>query len=109
MKQRDEARKQRRARAASKKAASFAANGNSSQHIERESSSDESDSDCRAYQSSQDELLQIADEIFSDAAEEYSKLSTVKERFEGWKKLFSSTYRDVYMSLSAPAIFSPYV
>lgn len=109
MKRRDEARKQRRARAASKKAASFAANGNANQYIEGESSSDESDSDCRAYQSSRDELLQTADQVFSDAAEEYSKLSIVKERFEGWKRLFSSTYRDAYMSLSAPAIFSPYV
>lgn len=109
LKRRDEARKQRRSRSASKKAASFASNGNANQHIEGESSSDESDSDCRAYQSSRDELLQTADQIFSDAAEEFSKLSLVKERFEGWKKLFSSTYRDAYMSLSAPAIFSPYV
>ncbi|KAG6671419.1 hypothetical protein I3842_16G003200 [Carya illinoinensis] len=42
-------------------------------------------------------------------AEEYSRLSAVKERFEKWKRDYSSSYRDAYMSLSVPAIFSPYV
>eukprot|EP01018_Ginkgo_biloba_P004025 Gb_08409 [translate_table: standard] len=110
LKRRAEARKKRRAHAASKKAASLsAADGNAYQHIEGESSSDESDSECRAYQSSRVELLQTAEQIFGDAAEEFSQLSIVKERFEGWKRLFSAAYRDAYMSLSAPAIFSPYV
>ncbi|XP_059453248.1 transcriptional repressor ILP1 isoform X1 [Corylus avellana] len=81
----------------------------SNQRIEGESSSDESDSESTAYQHHRKLLLQTADQIFSDAAEEYSQLSAVKERFEKWKRDYSSSYRDAYMSLSVPAIFSPYV
>ncbi|KAK4263748.1 hypothetical protein QN277_029123 [Acacia crassicarpa] len=77
--------------------------------IEGESSTDESDSESQAYQSQRDLLLQTADQIFSDAAEEYGQLSLVKKRFEEWKKEYSSSYRDAYMSLSLPSIFSPYV
>jgi GC-rich sequence DNA-binding factor len=81
----------------------------SNQRIEGELSSDESDSESTAYQHHRKLLLQTADQIFSDASEEYSQLSAVKERFEKWKKDYSSSYRDAYMALSVPAIFSPYV
>ncbi|KAL2946661.1 hypothetical protein AAZX31_20G025800 [Glycine max] len=77
--------------------------------IEGESSTDESDSESQAYQSQSDLVLQAADEIFSDASEEYGQLSLVKSRMEEWKREYSSTYKDAYMSLSLPLIFSPYV
>lgn len=77
--------------------------------VEGECSTDESDSESKAYQSNQDELLQTSEQIFSDAADDYSNLSVVKEKFEEWKKLHPSAYRDSYMTLSAPDIFSPYV
>ncbi|XWS16626.1 hypothetical protein CRYUN_Cryun34aG0106200 [Craigia yunnanensis] len=67
------------------------------QKIEGESSTDESDSESTAYQSNRDMLLQTADEIFSDASEEYSQLSVVKEKFEKWKKDYSSSYHDAFM------------
>ncbi|XP_027345882.1 transcriptional repressor ILP1 [Abrus precatorius] len=77
--------------------------------IEGESSTDESDSESQAYQSQRDLVLQAADEIFSDASEEYGQLSLVKRRIEEWKREYSSSYKDAYMSLSLPLIFSPYV
>ncbi|KAH9298722.1 hypothetical protein KI387_030404, partial [Taxus chinensis] len=110
IKRRAEARKQRRARVSLNKATSLtASDGTANQNVEGESSSEESDSDCKAYQSSRGELLQTAGHVFGDAVEEFSQLSIVKERLEGWKTLYSSAYRDAYMCLSAPAIFSPYV
>ncbi|KAJ8759323.1 hypothetical protein K2173_006843 [Erythroxylum novogranatense] len=108
MKRRAEARKKRKARFDSKRLSSMELDG-SDQKVEGESSTDESDSESAAYQSNRDLLLQTADQIFSDASEEYSQLSVVKKRFEGWKKEYSASYRDAYMSLSVPAIFSPYV
>ncbi|KAG0459330.1 hypothetical protein HPP92_022458 [Vanilla planifolia] len=72
-------------------------------------SSDGSDSESSAYSSTLKELLQTAKEVFSDAADEYSKLSVVKDRFERWKKEYLPSYRDAYIPLSAPSIFSPYV
>ncbi|MCI72834.1 GC-rich sequence DNA-binding factor-like protein, partial [Trifolium medium] len=43
--------------------------------VEGESSTDESDSESQAYQSQRDLVPQAADDIFSDASEEYSQLS----------------------------------
>ncbi|XP_047147646.1 transcriptional repressor ILP1 [Vigna umbellata] len=80
-----------------------------SHKIEGESSTDESDSESQAYESQRDLVLQAADEIFGDASEEYGQLSLVKERMEEWKREYSSSYKDAYMSLSLPLVFSPYV
>ncbi|KAK4605826.1 hypothetical protein RGQ29_000205 [Quercus rubra] len=81
----------------------------SNQRIEGELSSDESDSELQLFEHRQKSLIQIAEEIFSDAAEEYSQLSVVKEKFEKWKRDYSASYHDAYMALSVPEIFSPYV
>ncbi|PON75389.1 GC-rich sequence DNA-binding factor [Parasponia andersonii] len=108
MKGRAKVRQQRKARFDSKRLSSMDVDG-PYQRIEGESSTDESDSERTAFQSHCELLLQTADQIFSDASEEYSQLSVVKERFEEWKRDYFSTYRDAYMSLSVPSIFSPYV
>ncbi|OVA19461.1 GC-rich sequence DNA-binding factor [Macleaya cordata] len=108
MMRRAEARKRRKARSDSKRMSSVG-DDSAYHHIEGESSTDESDSESTSYLSNRELLLQTAEQIFSDAAEEYSQLSVVKEKFETWKKHYLSSYRDAYMSLSAPAIFSPYV
>lgn len=105
IKRRAEARQRRKARSESKRMSAM----ETDTFIEGESSTDESDDDSSAYESNRDQLLQVAGQIFSDADEEFSQLSAVKEKFEIWKKEYSSTYRDAYMSLSIPAIFSPYV
>ncbi|KAD7116685.1 hypothetical protein R6Q59_006581 [Mikania micrantha] len=105
MKRRAEARQRRKARSESKRMSAMEMDS----LIEGESSTDESDSDSSAYESNRDQLLQIAGQIFSDADEEFSQISTVKEKFEVWKKEYSSSYNDAYMSLSIPSIFSPYV
>ncbi|XP_027153139.1 transcriptional repressor ILP1 [Coffea eugenioides] len=105
---RAEARQYRKAKSDSKRLLSMEIDS-PNQPMEGESSTDESDSESTAYQSSRDQLLQISEQIFSDAADDYAQLSAVVERFERWKKEYASSYRDAYMSLSAPTIFSPYV
>lgn len=108
MKRRAEARQHKKSRFDSKRLSSMDVDG-PYLRIEGESSSDESDSESTAFQSHRELLLQTAAHIFSDASDEYSKLSVVKERFEVWKRDYPLTYRDAYMSLSASSIFSPYV
>ncbi|KAK4423605.1 Transcriptional repressor ILP1 [Sesamum alatum] len=105
---RAEARQRRRAKADSKRKLALE-NDNANQQIEGELSTDESDSESTAYESTHNQLLEVADKIFSDAAEDFSQFSIVVEKFERWKKDYASSYRDAYMSLSIPAIFSPYV
>lgn len=108
MTRRAEARRCRNARSDSKRLSSME-HDSPNQPIEGESSTDESDSESTAYQSNRNQLLQTAEQVFSDASEEYSQLSVVKEKFERWKRDYPSSYNDAYMSLSIPAIFSPYV
>lgn len=109
MTRRAEARKRKRARFDTKRLSSMNIDM-SYQKVEGESSTDESDDESSAaYQSNREMVLQHADQIFSDASDEYSQLSLVKERLEKWKRDYSSSYRDAYMSLSTPAIMSPYV
>ncbi|PWA72495.1 GC-rich sequence DNA-binding factor [Artemisia annua] len=105
MKRRAESRQRRKSRSESKRMSLMEIDCS----IEGESSTDESDSESTAYESNRDQLLQIAGQIFSDADEDFSQLSSVKEKFGMWKKDYASSYRDAYMSLSIPAIFSPYV
>lgn len=107
-KRRAEARQRKKAKFDLKRFSSMELDDNNKK-IEGESSTDESDSESEAYQSNRDSLLQVVDQIFSDASDEYAQLSLVKERFETWKKEYATSYRDAYMSDSAPAIFSPYV
>ncbi|KAG2300773.1 hypothetical protein Bca4012_012495 [Brassica carinata] len=102
------ARQKRRARFENKRASAMDID-ESSLKIEGESSTDESDSETSAYKDIRDKILMCADKVFSDASEEFSQLSMVKARFEKWKRDYSSTYRDAYMSLTVPSIFSPYV
>ncbi|XP_068648000.1 transcriptional repressor ILP1-like isoform X2 [Aristolochia californica] len=102
-----EMRKHRQARLDSKKRLAFA--NENDQSIEGELSSDESDSERNAYKSRWNELVLTALQVFNNADDKYAKLSLVKESFSDWKKYDLRSYSDAYMSLSAPAIFSPYV
>ncbi|KZV30463.1 hypothetical protein F511_23470 [Dorcoceras hygrometricum] len=108
MTRRAEARQKRRAKSDSKRKLAME-NDRSFAQMEGESSTDESDSESTAYESTRNQLLQVADKILSDAEEEYSQFSVVAERFDRWKKVYASSYCDAYMSLSIPSIFSPYV
>ncbi|KAL6909361.1 hypothetical protein ACP4OV_001642 [Aristida adscensionis] len=108
LKRREENRSRRKARAESKRLKSAGKNSNI-EHIEGELSTDESDSENLAYVSSRDQLLKAADVVFGDAAEEYSSLRIVKDKFEGWKAQYPSAYRDAHVALSAPSVFAPFV
>lgn len=105
---RAEARKRRRVKNDVKRMSAMKSDS-SYQKIEGESSTDESDSESTAYQSNRFQLLQVSEQIFGDAHEEFSQLSVIVEKFDRWKKDYASSYRDAYMSLSIPVIFSPYV
>ncbi|XP_074269635.1 transcriptional repressor ILP1 [Silene latifolia] len=108
MERRAKARQERRNRSERKRMASVGSDV-SYQRMEGESSTDESENENVAYKSNRKTLLETAKDVFSDASEEYSQLSSVKEIFERWKRLYAGSYRDAYISLSIPSIFSPYV
>ena len=55
------------------------------------------------------QVLETAASVFADADEQYGDLTAVKRRLEAWKREQPGAYRDAYVSLSAPAIFAPFV
>ena len=79
------------------------------QTLEGESSSEESESEEKAYRTHKQEVLLTAERVLAAAAEEYAQLAKVKEKLESWKRQYSAAYSDAYMQLSAPSIFAPYV
>lgn len=110
-KRRAQARAKRAAKTSSRRSMRASGNGDGvwSHAVEGESTSEESESEATAYESRREEVLDTAGRIFGDAMEDYSQLRKVKERLEGWKARYPFAYRDGYVSLSAPAIFAPFV
>ena len=53
--------------------------------------------------------MEQSKEVFSDVIDDFSKLSSIKEHFEGWKFNFSSSYEQAYISLCLPKVFAPFV
>ena len=56
-----------------------------------------------------DKVLDQSQEVFSDVIDDFSKLSSIMEHFEGWKFNFSSSYEQAYISLCLPKVFAPFV
>lgn len=111
-KRRAQARERRARLAAERRIKSLkTSNGNSARAVtlEGESSSEESESEEKAYISHKQEVLLTAESVYGDAAEEYAQLGKVKEKLQSWKRQYSSAYSDAYMQLSVPSIFAPYV
>lgn len=74
-----------------------------------ESSDEEDEDDGERWAARQVEVQEAAAAVFRDAADEYASLGAVKRQLEEWKAQQPTSYRDAYVSLSAPAIFAPFV
>ena len=47
--------------------------------------------------------------MFADADESFATVGALKERLEGWRGRYPAAFRDAYMTVSSPAVFSPFV
>ncbi len=47
--------------------------------------------------------------VFADVDDQYSAISVIKQKFEKWKFDYPESYKQAYISLSIPQIFSPFV
>ncbi|KAL4419512.1 hypothetical protein ABPG77_002298 [Micractinium sp. CCAP 211/92] len=70
---------------------------------------EESEGEVSHFRMRQGEVQEAADAVFRDADDEYGSLPAVKQRLEEWKARQPGAYRDAYVSLSAPALFAPFV
>eukprot|EP01114_Cavostelium_apophysatum_P016725 TRINITY_DN4815_c0_g2_i1.p1 TRINITY_DN4815_c0_g2~~TRINITY_DN4815_c0_g2_i1.p1 ORF type:complete len:718 (+),score=211.05 TRINITY_DN4815_c0_g2_i1:81-2234(+) len=62
-----------------------------------------------SYVHSRDEILSKANSVFSDTGEEFSTILGIKGKLESWKYEHGNSYRDAFVSMSVPELFSPYV
>ncbi|KAI3437850.1 hypothetical protein D9Q98_000296 [Chlorella vulgaris] len=74
-----------------------------------EDTSEESEGEVSHFSTRQGEVQDAADAVFRDADDEFGSLPAVKRRLEEWKARQPGAYRDAYVSLSAPALFAPFV
>jgi len=66
-------------------------------------------SELSSYYSRMEEINDAMLSVFKDADEDFASITAVKSRLEEWKARFPATYHDAYVSLSAPALFAPFV
>ncbi|GAB4819481.1 hypothetical protein N2152v2_006527 [Parachlorella kessleri] len=74
-----------------------------------EATSEESEGEASHFQLRQGEILEASVAVFKDASDEFSSIPAVKSQLEEWKGRYPGAYRDAYMSISAPALFAPFV
>lgn len=71
---------------------------------------EESQSDGTIFQQKREDILnQLNQDIFTDVLDDFYKFELIKQRFEKWKKLNSSNYKNAYVALSLPKLFSPLI
>uniref|UniRef100_A0A8C7YFY9 PAX3 and PAX7 binding protein 1 n=1 Tax=Oryzias sinensis TaxID=183150 RepID=A0A8C7YFY9_9TELE len=85
-------------------------NGKRAEHKEGLSSDDEETStDITSFNMEKDRIVRESKKIFEDVLEDFHSLDCMKNRFEEWRKEYPTCYRDAYIALCLPRLFSPLV
>eukprot|EP00200_Dunaliella_tertiolecta_P007949 CAMPEP_0202376512 /NCGR_PEP_ID=MMETSP1127-20130417/6991_1 /ASSEMBLY_ACC=CAM_ASM_000462 /TAXON_ID=3047 /ORGANISM="Dunaliella tertiolecta, Strain CCMP1320" /LENGTH=980 /DNA_ID=CAMNT_0048974315 /DNA_START=38 /DNA_END=2981 /DNA_ORIENTATION=- len=61
------------------------------------------------YTSRHKEIMEGGATVFADASDEFATLEAVKQRLEEFKLRYPRDYASIYMQMSTPALFAPYV
>lgn len=56
-----------------------------------------------------DKLHQKVDHIFEDVIDDFYDVRKIMKQFEKWKISLPETYKDAYIPLCLPKLFSPFV
>lgn len=73
------------------------------------STGDEETDENGLRQKKDDILSQLNQSLFTDVLEDFYNFESIKQRFEKWKKLNEQNYKNAFVSLSLPKLFSPLV
>ncbi|XP_061596612.1 PAX3- and PAX7-binding protein 1 isoform X1 [Cololabis saira] len=85
-------------------------NGKRTEHNEGLSSDDEETStDVTSFDMERDRIIREAKKVFEDVLEDFHSLDCIKRRFEAWRQAYPDCYRDAYIGLCLPKLFSPLV
>uniref|UniRef100_A0A3B4D3W3 GCF C-terminal domain-containing protein n=1 Tax=Pygocentrus nattereri TaxID=42514 RepID=A0A3B4D3W3_PYGNA len=84
--------------------------GKRAEHKEGLSSDDEETStDITSFNLEKDRILKESKKVFEDVIEDFHSLDCIKSRFEVWRKLYFTCYRDAYIGLCLPKLFNPLI
>ncbi|KAM6907482.1 PAX3- and PAX7-binding protein 1 [Xenentodon cancila] len=85
-------------------------NGKRAEHKEGLSSDDEETStDITSFNMERDRIIRECKKVFEDVLEDFHSLDCIKSRFEVWRREYPDCYRDAYIALCLPKLFSPLV
>ncbi|KAJ8348629.1 hypothetical protein SKAU_G00272180 [Synaphobranchus kaupii] len=84
--------------------------GKRAEHREGLSSDDEETStDITSFNLERDRILKESKKVFEDVLEDFHSLDNIKARFEVWRKLYFTCYRDAYIGLCLAKLFNPLI
>jgi GC-rich sequence DNA-binding factor len=99
-KRKEERAKRRKERAAVKK----------DQHYpEGWSSDEESQEITRNFAQQRESIINASRQVLADVDEQFCTITTIRKKFEKWKYDYRTSYKQAYISLSIPTLFSPFV
>ncbi|XP_054611944.1 PAX3- and PAX7-binding protein 1 isoform X2 [Dunckerocampus dactyliophorus] len=85
-------------------------NGKWAEHKEGLSSDDEETStDITSFDMEHDRITRECKKVFEDVVEDFHSLDYIKSQFEAWRRDYADCYRDAYIALCLPKLFSPLV
>ncbi|XP_042355020.1 PAX3- and PAX7-binding protein 1 [Plectropomus leopardus] len=85
-------------------------NGKRAEHKEGLSSDDEETStDITSFNMERDRIIRECKKVFEDVVEDFHSLDCIKSHFEVWRREYADGYRDAYIGLCLPRLFSPLV
>ncbi|XP_077361282.1 PAX3- and PAX7-binding protein 1 [Festucalex cinctus] len=85
-------------------------NGKWAEHKEGLSSDDEETStDITSFNMEHDRISRECKKVFEDVVEDFHSLDSIKSQFEVWRRDYAECYKDAYIGLCLPKLFSPLV
>ncbi|XP_077402626.1 PAX3- and PAX7-binding protein 1 [Vanacampus margaritifer] len=85
-------------------------NGKWAEHKEGLSSDDEETStDITSFNMENDRISRECKKVFEDVVEDFHSLDSIKSQFEVWRRDYAGCYKDAYIGLCLPKLFSPLV
>ncbi|XP_027005961.2 PAX3- and PAX7-binding protein 1 [Tachysurus fulvidraco] len=85
-------------------------NGARAEHKEGLSSDDEETStDITSFNLERDRILKESKKVFEDVVDDFHSIDCIKSRFEVWKNLYFTSYRDAYIGQCLPKLFNPLI
>ncbi|XP_057677213.1 PAX3- and PAX7-binding protein 1 [Corythoichthys intestinalis] len=85
-------------------------NGKWAEHKEGLSSDDEETStDITGFDTEHDRITRECKKVFEDVLEDFHSLDYIKSQFEVWRRDYAECYKDAYIGLCLPKLFSPLV